>query len=124
MKIEDIQNLAEASLTEAAEDVETLGVHIIDGVFTKVFLAKKAGTVLGQHAHSYAHGHLVAAGRMRVFVNGLSIGDYGPGEMITIAAYTKHVLMTLEDNTIGCCIHNVHGEDEPIIFARSTLKTS
>src|SRR5258705_4799541 len=47
--------------------------------YTKVFCARKAGTFIGQHAHKYDHGHLVAAGEVRLFLDGKEIGDYGPG---------------------------------------------
>ncbi len=95
--------------------VDTLAHYVIDDVYTKVFIARKAGTFIGQHAHAYPHGHLVAAGAVRLFVDQVEAGDFGPGDMITIQAGKEHVLLALENNTIGACIHNTHGESEPSI---------
>lgn len=96
-------------------EVETLAQYTIGGVHTKVFLAKKAGTFIGKHQHPYEHGHLVAAGGFRLFADGAMIGDYGPGEMMTIRAFVDHVIMSLEDNSVGACIH----KDEPVIVEGS-----
>lgn len=120
----DIRSLDKVVMRQGAMGVEvdTLALHIIDGVLTKLFLAKKAGTFIGQHAHAYDHGHLVAAGSFRLFANGAEAGDYGPGEMILIRKGIKHVLMSLEDNSVGACIHNTHGEGEPAIVEESVFQ--
>lgn len=121
MNPRDIRTLEQVKMQQAdlEVDVETLAHHLIDGVYTKVFCAKKAGTFIGQHAHVYDHGTLVAAGEFRVFLDGIAIGDFKTGDMITIAAGKKHVLLALEDNSVGACIHNAHGEAEPAIAEES-----
>lgn len=117
MNPRDIHRLDDVRLIKDAEgfEVDTLAHHFIDGVYTKVFIAKKAGTFIGQHAHAYDHGHLVAAGEVRVFIDAIEAGDYKAGEMIEIRSGKKHILLALEDNTVGACIHNTHGKTEPQI---------
>lgn len=124
MNPRDIHRLDQVVMQEGAIgcEVDTLGHHLIDSVYTKVFIAKKAGTFLGQHSHPWPHGHLVASGAVRLFVDGVEAGDFGIGEMATIQAGKKHVLLALEDNTIGACIHNTHGEDEPAILERAEFQ--
>lgn len=120
----DIHSLEQVVMREGAigVEVDTLSHHVIDDVYTKVFLAKKSGTFIGQHAHAYDHGHLVAAGSFRLFANGAEAGDFGPGEMMLIRKGMKHVLMSLEDNSVGACIHNTHGEDEPAVVEENVFQ--
>lgn len=106
---------------EMGREVDTLAHHVIDGVYTKLFLAKKAGTFIGQHAHAYDHGHLVAAGSFRLFANGAEAGDFCAGQMILIRSGIKHTLMSLEDNSVGACIHNTHGAFEPWILEEAVF---
>lgn len=117
----EIRTLEEAELQrgEMGIGVETLSHHIFDSVYVKRFFIRR-GMVIGQHAHTYDHAHLVAAGKIRVFADGKLHGDYGAGEMIHLPAGVKHALMALEDS-VGACIHNTHGEDEPSIDERSEL---
>ena len=100
-------------------EVETLGQHTINGVHTKVFRAKKAGTFIGKHKHPYSHGHLVAAGGFRLFADGAMVGDYWPGDMMEIQAFVDHVIMSLVDDSVGACIHPV---EEPIIVGTEELQ--
>ncbi|SRR5260221_1091969 len=119
MNFRDIHSLDGIKMLQEGVEVETLAHHVIDGVYLKIFVARKAGTFMGQHAHEYPHGHLVAAGEVRLFIDGVEAGDFGPGDIATIQAGKKHVLLALEDNTIGACIHNTHGELEPKIAAKA-----
>lgn len=112
-----VHSLAQITLIQDAKgfEVETLAHYLIDGVYIKPFVAKKAGTFMGQHSHSYDHATFVASGAIRVFVDGDVKGDYQAGEVIEIRAGKKHVLLALEDNTVAACIHNTHGKAEPQI---------
>ena len=101
--------------------VEILAHHVIDGVYTKVFRAPKAGTFLGQHSHVYDHGTLIAAGAVRVFLEGREAGDYGAGEMVLVISGMKHTFLTLEDNTVAACIHNVRSAEEPEIYEKAVF---
>ena len=102
-------------------DVETLAHYLVDDVYTKVFVAKKAGTYMGQHSHTYDHGTLVVTGSIRLYIDKKAVDDYHAPAMIRIKAHTKHILLALEDNTTCACIHNAHGETEPNIHEEATL---
>ncbi len=123
MNPRDIHSLDQIVMLEQdmALAVETLAHHVIDGVYTKVFRASKAGTILGQHSHAYDHGTLVANGALRVFLDGREAGDYGAGEMVLVVAGRKHVFLTLEDDTVAACIHNVRSAEEPEIYEKTVF---
>lgn len=123
MSPRDIHSLEGLVMIEDATGyiVDTLAHHLIDGVYSKVFVARRAGTFIGQHSHVYDHGHLVASGEVRLFVDDKEVGDFSAGAMILIEAGKKHVLLALENNTMGVCIHNVHGEMEPAIKEEAVL---
>jgi quercetin dioxygenase-like cupin family protein len=125
MNPRDIHSLEQITLREGVigYSVETLAHYLIDGVYTKVFVARKAGTFMGQHSHEYEHGTLVSYGAIRLFLNGNEVGDYSTGEMISIAAGRKHVFLALEDNTVCACIHNTHGVNEPSVLDYAKLET-
>ena len=61
----EIRSLEEAELQrgEMGIGVETLSLHFFDDVFVKSFSIKR-GMLIGQHAHTYDHGHLVASGKI------------------------------------------------------------
>lgn len=80
-----------------------------DGVFVKEMFLAKAGTMVPQHAHEYAHTSLLFAGSVRVWADGEIIGDFHAKAPIEIARGVKHSFMSLEDSTIILCIHNLRG---------------
>lgn len=82
-------------------------IHGADGVFIKQMIIPKAGTLVPQHSHTYDHTWMLALGSARLWEDGRLVGDKKSPCGITIKAGTKHTFMSLEDNTIGYCIHNV-----------------
>jgi hypothetical protein len=79
-----------------------------DGVFIKEMLLPVAELYVQQHAQEYAHTSLLACGSVRVWAgkDGTSEDFHAPAP-IEIAAGVKHTFMSLEDNTVIYCIHNV-----------------
>lgn len=65
------------------------------------------GIFMGQHAHSIGHDHLVGSGEVRVWVEGIEVGDFGAGQIINIEAGKRHILMSLKRNTRGFCLTNL-----------------
>lgn len=78
-----------------------------DGVFIKEMFLAKAGTMIPQHSHAYAHTSLLIAGAVRVWADGYRVGDFVATAPIQIEAGVKHTFMSLEDNTTVLCIHNL-----------------
>jgi quercetin dioxygenase-like cupin family protein len=65
---------------------------------------KKAGDIEHGHTHPFDHLTLLAAGSLRVTVNGQTTEFKAP-HMIYIKAEFNHELVALEDNTVAFCIH-------------------
>lgn len=82
-----------------------------DGLEIKELYFKEPGIFMGQHAHARGHVHLVGSGEVRVWVEGVEMGDFSAGQAIDIAAEKMHMLMSLKAGTRGFCIHNVVGLD-------------
>ncbi len=66
----------------------------------------EAGYFMGQHAHQFDHAHLVGNGEIRVWADGVEIGDFKAGQSVNIKAGVLHTLMSLKADTRGFCIHN------------------
>jgi len=82
-------------------------VYTSDGVFIKEMHIPDAGTVVLQHSHQYDHVSLLATGSVRAWADGVEIGDYVAPKGIEIKAGVKHTFLSLEDETVIYCIHNV-----------------
>ena len=82
-------------------------IHFSDGIFIKQMHIPKAGTIVPQHAHEYDHLSMLAAGAVRVWAGGLSEKEYVAPIGIPIAAGVKHRFLSLVDNTVIYCIHNI-----------------
>jgi quercetin dioxygenase-like cupin family protein len=92
-----------------------------DGIFIKQMAMKVAGTIVPQHAHCWDHTSLLARGSVNCWKDGVFDGKYDAPQMILIRAGVKHLFMSLEDNTILYCIHNLHSEDKIEILAEHSL---
>lgn len=78
-----------------------------DDIFIKQLYIEKAFTLVPQHSHEYAHTTLLVAGSVRVWKDGVLLGDFEAPNMVLIPAYAKHTFQSLEGNTLLYCIHNV-----------------
>jgi quercetin dioxygenase-like cupin family protein len=109
------------------EQPTSVDIRLVDGVFVKATTFRRAGMIVPQHAHVFAHLSYVASGSARVFADGESIGDFVAPAAIVIAARVKHLFEITSDNTVVLCIHNADrleaGEaDEPAIHATHDLE--
>lgn len=77
-----------------------------DGLEIKELYFAEPGIFMGQHAHQFSHAHLVGSGEVRVWVDGVELGDFKAGQSIHIEAGKLHMLMSLKKDTRGFCIHN------------------
>ena len=88
----------------------------------KGMIMAKAGTLVGQHAHKYAHTSLLVRGSVRVFLNGLrDCVDYKAPAFIHIPPEIKHEFLSLENDTHVYCIHNVSQTGTVEIHAHAQL---
>lgn len=75
----------------------------VANVFSRQMHFKKAGDVEFGHTHPFDHLTLLAAGRLKVVVNG-EVSEFTAPYMIYIKAECAHELVALEDNTVAYCI--------------------
>lgn len=106
-----------ATICRAAQQPYGIEDTTADGVFIKQMAIPVAGTLVPQHSHTYDHTSLLAAGSVRVFKEGSHIGDFRAPKPIVIPAHTKHSFLSLEDNTVIYCIHNVSRQSGQVEIA-------
>jgi quercetin dioxygenase-like cupin family protein len=82
----------------------------VANLFSKQMHFAKAGDVEQGHVHQFDHLTLLAAGSLRVTVNGKT-NDFKAPQMIFIKAEYNHELVALEDNTVAYCIHALRDKD-------------
>jgi quercetin dioxygenase-like cupin family protein len=84
--------------------------NMVDGVFVRQMYFFETGSVLQGHTHSHNHITLLAAGKLRVTVNGESTEFTAP-HMIFIHKDHEHALEALADKTVAYCVHAVRDQD-------------
>ena len=90
----------------APEQPYGVTVTTTDGVKIVQMIIPRAGTIVPQHAHKYAHTTMVAHGSVRVETAEGST-TLTAGARIYVPAGDMHCLTSLEDGCICYCIHNV-----------------
>jgi hypothetical protein len=79
-------------------------IGCVANLFSRQMHFKNIGDVEYGHTHPFDHLTLLAAGSLRVTVNGKAT-DFKAPHMIFIKAEYNHELMALDDNTVAYCIH-------------------
>jgi len=82
-----------------------------DGVFIKQMWMKKKGFMVPQHAHAYDHASMLAKGSVSLFKDGAFVSNLFAPKPVMIEKGVKHAFLSLEDDTLIFCIHNLHGAD-------------
>ena len=82
-------------------------IKMADGIFVKQMSVPLAGTIIPQHSHTYEHLSMLAYGSVRLWKDGVDMGEFHAPRGITIAAGCKHTFKPLEDKTVIYCIHNI-----------------
>ncbi len=90
----------------------TTDIKIVDGVFVKTMQCRHAGMVLPQHAHSYDHLSVIAAGAVRVFADDRLMGHFEAPHSLVIKARVKHRFETLVPGVLILCIHNARRAED------------
>jgi hypothetical protein len=92
----------------------------VDGIFIKQIHIPHEGTLLPQHVHTYDHHSMLAKGSVVVFVGDENIGNFHAPTPIFIRKGVQHSFVSLEEDVIIYCIHNLHGQDEVDLIAEHT----
>jgi len=91
-------------------DAPYVTIGCVANLFSRQMHFRKAGDTEQGHAHPFDHLTLLAAGSLRVTVEGKTTEFKAP-HMIYIKAEKMHELVALEDNTLAFCIHALRTGD-------------
>lgn len=105
------------TFVEIEQQPSETDVRLLAGTFVKEIRVAKAGTALPQHAHTFAHVSVIVRGAVRLYENKQHVGDYRAPSGILIRAHSKHLFVTLADDTVILCVHDGDADvaDEHII---------
>ena len=112
-------------MKRAANQPVTEALAIFAGVYVKAYTVPDAETLLPQHAHEFPHVTAVTSGSVRVWRDGVALGDFHAPALIEIPARVMHAFLTLTPATGLLCIHNADRADadgEPVIAAEHVLQ--
>jgi quercetin dioxygenase-like cupin family protein len=94
-----------------------IAVGVVANVASRQMFFRYAGDYEQGHTHDYDHLTLLAAGSLRVTVDGQSTVFKAP-HMIYIHKDKMHELVALEDHTVAFCIHARRDIDGNVIDPR------
>lgn len=92
---------------EPHETVGSTDIKWADGVFGKTIALSHSGMMIPQHAHAYPHVSVLVRGSVRAWADGKLLGDFVAPVGITIVANVKHTFLTLSNDTIILCVHDI-----------------
>ncbi len=82
----------------------------VDNVWVRMMVFKSAGMKNDAHLHTHDHASMLAAGRVKVTVDG-SESEFKAPCLILVHKDQVHQLEALEDNTVVCCIHGLRDKE-------------
>lgn len=85
----------------------------VSNIWVREMHFRKAGDMVRGHTHTFPHPHRLSRGAVRLFIleNGIWLhrGDYRVVDFVPkvlfIQAKAMHMMVALEDNTWGSCLH-------------------
>lgn len=81
--------------------------YTADGVYIRQIVVKNANSIIPQHSHVYDHMTMIVKGSVRIWKDGDLIGERTAPDGVFIPAHAKHAFLTLQDDTVLYCIHNM-----------------
>jgi hypothetical protein len=112
-------------MKRAEHQPETLSLTIYGGIYMKLFRVPAADTLVPTHAHTYDHITAVLQGMVRVWRDGVLVGDFMAPATVRIPAGCKHAFRTLTPSATFACIHNadhVDSDGDPAVEAEHHLE--
>lgn len=91
-------------------------IGYVANIYSRMMYFKQAGDIEQGHVHQFDHLTLLAKGKLKVTVEGVSTEFTAP-HMIYIRKDTMHELEALMDETVAYCIHALrdgHGVEDII----------
>ena len=103
-------------------------ISVVNDVFIKQIHFREAGWVTRSHVHTYDHQTLLAAGTVRMRVEGDPIVRVAVApQILMVKAGLVHEFESLEPDTVLYCIHAIKGGDtideaEPLVQGQSNAE--
>jgi quercetin dioxygenase-like cupin family protein len=91
----------------ATEQPISTEIKMLDGIFVKSMVTKRAGTLIPQHSHAFDHVTVLVRGHVHVQVDDRFLGIYRAPAGIIIKAGQKHLFTTLTNDTLMLCVHDI-----------------
>lgn len=86
---------------------KVLEFYLADDIFIKSGMFEEVGTRIPQHSHEYDHTSFIANGGVKVWCDGVYLGEFNSPCGFLIKKHTKHTFVTTQKNTTILCIHNI-----------------
>jgi quercetin dioxygenase-like cupin family protein len=97
-----------------------ISIGCVANLYSRMMRFKKAGEVEVGHTHQFDHLTLLAKGRLKVTVDGVSTEFTAP-HMIYIHKDKVHELVALVDDTVAYCIHALRDKENNDILDPSMI---
>ena len=94
------------------------------GIYVRSIFLESPEMIVPQHVHDYDHATYVGAGKARVWVDGIYLGDFAAGQLIPVIAGKLHEFMSLEAGTRLACIHDVASAESAKTVALAQAKVA
>ena len=95
-------------------------IGCVANLFSRMMHFRKAGDIEIGHTHQFDHLTLLAKGRLKVTVEGVSTEFTAP-HMIYIRKDKVHELVALTDETVAYCIHALRDKENNDILDPSMI---
>lgn len=98
----------------------TIHIGCVANLYSRMMYFAKAGDIEVGHTHQFDHLTLLAKGKLRVTVEGVT-SEFTAPHMIYIHKDKHHELVALVDNTVAYCIHALRDKDTNEILDPSMI---
>ena len=98
----------------------TVRIGCVANLFSRMMRFEKAGDTEIGHTHQFDHLTLLAKGKLKVTVEGVS-SEFTAPHMIYIHKDKRHELQALTDETVAYCIHALRDKDTGEILDPSMI---
>jgi quercetin dioxygenase-like cupin family protein len=97
-----------------------VNIGCVANLFSRMMHFEKAGDIEIGHTHQFDHLTLLAKGKLKVTVEGVS-SEFTAPHMIYIHKDKVHELEALTDETVAYCIHALHDKETGEILDPSMI---
>ena len=87
-----------------------ISIGCVSNLFSRMMHFEKSGDIEIGHVHQFDHLTLLAKGKLKVTVDGVSTEFTAP-HMIYIKKEKTHELVALSDDTVAYCIHALRDKE-------------